>query len=209
VAVTDGNRAAYRQLFSAVFSDFHLFEQLLDVDDGNLREQAGHCIERLGMTHKVKVEGNRFSTISLSTGQRKRLAMVSAYLDYPVTAPSNRSDAEYIEEFDEILRRAVVDRLNADVPVGFYLSVGLDSSLIGGIAQGVAPDRARHSFSIAFADQDIDERPFQRAFNEKIASNHHEILFDWKEAHTNSAESDLLSGVMVTRNIMRPNDGRG
>ena len=102
-------------------------------------------------------------------------------LDYPVTAPSNRSDAEYIEEFDEILRRAVVDRLNADVPVGFYLSGGLDSSLIGGIAQGVAPDRARHSFSIAFADQDIDERPFQRAFNEKIASNHHEILFDWKE----------------------------
>lgn len=102
-------------------------------------------------------------------------------LDYPLSTPENRSDAEYIEQFEEILRSAVVDRLNADVPVGFYLSGGLDSSLIGAIAQRVVPDRSRHSFSIAFSDTDIDERPFQRQFNEAIASNHHEILFDWKQ----------------------------
>lgn len=85
VKVTNENRAAYRQTFSAVFSDFHLFEQLLDADESTLRAKATHYIDRLGMSHKVKVVDNRFSTIHLSTGQRKRLAMVSAYLeDRPV-----------------------------------------------------------------------------------------------------------------------------
>ncbi len=85
IQVTDENRGEYRQLFSAVFSDFHLFEQLLDVDESQLRTRATHYIERLGMSHKVKVEGSHFSTVNLSTGQRKRLAMVSAYLeDRPV-----------------------------------------------------------------------------------------------------------------------------
>ncbi|HQC95529.1 MAG TPA: cyclic peptide export ABC transporter [Aquabacterium sp.] len=81
VAVTDENRAAYRQTFSAVFSDFHLFEQLLDAEDEGLRAKAAHYIDRLAMSHKVKVADNRFSTIKLSTGQRKRLAMVSSYLE--------------------------------------------------------------------------------------------------------------------------------
>jgi putative ATP-binding cassette transporter len=79
--VTEKNRADYRQQFSAVFADFHLFEQLLDADEGHLRARASHFINRLGLSHKVTVEGNRFSTINLSTGQRKRLAMVSAYLE--------------------------------------------------------------------------------------------------------------------------------
>jgi putative ATP-binding cassette transporter len=81
VPVTNDNRVSYRQMFSAVFTDFHLFEQLLDVDQDSLRSKAIHYINRLGMHHKVKVVGNRFSTISLSSGQRKRLAMVSAYLE--------------------------------------------------------------------------------------------------------------------------------
>jgi putative ATP-binding cassette transporter len=85
VKVTDENRAAYQQQFSAVFSDFHLFEQLLDADENHLSTRAAHYIDRLAMSHKVKVEGNRFSTLDLSGGQRKRLAMVSAYLeDRPV-----------------------------------------------------------------------------------------------------------------------------
>ncbi len=102
-------------------------------------------------------------------------------LEYPVAPPDHGDDGRYIEEFDDILRRAVKDRLNADVPVGFYLSGGLDSSLIGGMAQSILPDRSRHSFSIAFTDHDIDERPFQRNFTREIETIHHEILFDWKQ----------------------------
>jgi putative ATP-binding cassette transporter len=85
IKVTDENRGAYQQIFSAVFSDFYLFEQLLDADETELSVRAAHYIDRLGMSHKVKVEEGRFTTVDLSTGQRKRLALVSAYLeDRPV-----------------------------------------------------------------------------------------------------------------------------
>lgn len=77
--VTDANREAYRQHFSAVFADFHLFEQLLLHDEAPV--QAERYIEGLGLAHKVRVVDGRFSTVDLSTGQRKRLALVSAYLD--------------------------------------------------------------------------------------------------------------------------------
>lgn len=77
--VTDTNREAYRQHFAAVFADFHLFEQLLLQDEAPLR--AERYIEGLGLAHKVRVVDGRFSTVDLSTGQRKRLALVSAYLD--------------------------------------------------------------------------------------------------------------------------------
>jgi len=85
VKVTDENRTKYQQQFSAVFSDFHLFEQLLDTDETQLSTRAAYYIDRLAISHKVKVEENRYSTIDLSSGQRKRLALVSAYLeDRPV-----------------------------------------------------------------------------------------------------------------------------
>lgn len=79
--VTPANLDQYRQHFSAVFADFHLFEQLLDTDQQSLSERASHYVKVLGMSHKVRVVDGKFSTISLSTGQRKRLALVSSYLE--------------------------------------------------------------------------------------------------------------------------------
>lgn len=83
--VTNSNRDHYRQYFSAVFADFHLFEQLLGIDRPDVTERAQYYIQALGMQHKVRVDGGRFSTVGLSTGQRKRLALIAAYLeDRPV-----------------------------------------------------------------------------------------------------------------------------
>lgn len=79
VPVIDANREAYRQHFAAVFSDFHLFEHLLT--EQRVPKQADEYIRRLGLAHKVRIVGDRFSTVDLSTGQRKRLALVSAYLE--------------------------------------------------------------------------------------------------------------------------------
>lgn len=71
----------YRQHFSAIFTDFCLFEHLLDGDDPQLMQQARDYLAHLQLEHKVSIEGGRLSTLDLSTGQRKRLALLAAYLD--------------------------------------------------------------------------------------------------------------------------------
>ena len=81
--VNDSNRAQYRQLFSAVFSDFHLFESLLGMGTAHhdLDERANTLLAKLHLDHKVKIHNGAFSTRELSQGQRKRLALVVAYLE--------------------------------------------------------------------------------------------------------------------------------
>ena len=79
--ITEQNREWYRQHFSVVFSDFYLFEDLLGLDNGNLDSQAQRYLELLQLNHKVKVKHGKLSTTSLSQGQRKRLALLTAYLE--------------------------------------------------------------------------------------------------------------------------------
>lgn len=74
-------RDGYRQLFSAVFADFYLFQDLLGIDGTNLDRRAGQALEALDLAHKVEIRDGAFSTLGLSQGQRKRLALVVAYLE--------------------------------------------------------------------------------------------------------------------------------
>ena len=79
--VTAETREKYRQLFSVVFSDFHLFESLFGLDSIYLDATARKYLAQLQLDHKVKVEDGVLSTIDLSQGQRKRLALLTAYLE--------------------------------------------------------------------------------------------------------------------------------
>ncbi len=79
--VGDANRDHYRQTFSAIFSDFHLFDQLLDTASAELDAQGNALIAKLNLQHKVQVRNGAFTTRALSQGQRKRLALVVAYLE--------------------------------------------------------------------------------------------------------------------------------
>lgn len=77
--ITDINRDWYRQQFSVVFSDFHLFNRLLGLED--LDHQAQIYLKQLHLDHKIQISSGTFSTIALSQGQRKRLALLTAYLE--------------------------------------------------------------------------------------------------------------------------------
>jgi putative pyoverdin transport system ATP-binding/permease protein len=79
--ITNQNRETYRQLFSTVFSDFYLFERLLGIPFENLDIRARTYLEELQLSHKVQVKDGSLSTTELSQGQRKRLALLTAYLD--------------------------------------------------------------------------------------------------------------------------------
>lgn len=80
-AITNENRDHYRQLFSVVFSDFYLFESLLGLDKVNLDAAANSYLKQLQLERSVRVADGMFSTLDLSQGQRKRLALLTAYLE--------------------------------------------------------------------------------------------------------------------------------
>ena len=78
--VTAQNRDDYRQLFTTIFSDYFLFEDLIQGSD-SIPEDAAKYLERLEIGHKVSLKDNQFSTTDLSTGQRKRLALLQAWTE--------------------------------------------------------------------------------------------------------------------------------
>lgn len=77
--VTDENRDRYRQNFSVVFTDFYLFDRLHGLEDSD--EDARMYLERLQLDQKVQIKEGKLSTTNLSQGQRKRLALLTAYLE--------------------------------------------------------------------------------------------------------------------------------
>lgn len=79
--ITDQNRDQYRQFFSAVFYDFFLFESLLGLDPEKLDDRARNYLMQLHLDHKVQIKDGALSTIDLSQGQRKRLALLTAFLE--------------------------------------------------------------------------------------------------------------------------------
>ncbi|MFJ3119039.1 cyclic peptide export ABC transporter [Pseudomonas protegens] len=80
-AVTDRARDDYRQLFTTVFSDYYLFDDLVQGNAGKSLDVATQYLNRLEIAHKVSVKDGAFTTTDLSTGQRKRLALVNAWLE--------------------------------------------------------------------------------------------------------------------------------
>ena len=80
VGVNDSNVTAYRNLFSAIFSDNHLFKTLYGTAPFD-KNEAAELLEEMDILDKVQVVENRFTTTELSGGQRKRLAMVAARLE--------------------------------------------------------------------------------------------------------------------------------
>jgi putative pyoverdin transport system ATP-binding/permease protein len=79
--IDDHNRDDYRQLFSAIFADFYLFESFIGLERSSLDTQAGAYLTHLHLDHKVKIQDGILSTTDLSQGQRKRLALLTAYLE--------------------------------------------------------------------------------------------------------------------------------
>ncbi|AZD23416.1 PvdE, pyoverdine ABC export system, fused ATPase-permease component [Pseudomonas chlororaphis subsp. aurantiaca] len=80
-AVTDLARDDYRQLFTTVFADYYLFDDLVQGGGQQSLDSATQYLDRLEIAHKVSIKDGAFTTTDLSTGQRKRLALVNAWLE--------------------------------------------------------------------------------------------------------------------------------
>ncbi|MBY6263499.1 asparagine synthase (glutamine-hydrolyzing) [Azospirillum sp. 412522] len=124
-------------------------------------------IDSLPPGHALVVDGE---------GVRSRPYWDLVYPDEAVPADP-RSEDRFREELAHRLTEAVRRRLQADVPVGAYLSGGLDSSLVVALMRACGAE-AVETFSIAFADALLDEREHQRLMAAHLGSRHHEIELD-------------------------------
>jgi putative ATP-binding cassette transporter len=103
----------YRQLFSVVFAEFHLFDEMLGLKSSDLDSQARNYLTKLQLEHKVKVEDGKLSTTELSHGQRKRLALLTAYLEDRPICIFDEWAADQDPAFREIFYRSMLPELKA------------------------------------------------------------------------------------------------
>ena len=111
--ITDANREWYREHFSVVFSDFHVFNKLLGQLDSQAERLAPQYLRLLHMEEKVTVHERTFSTLDLSQGQRKRLALVTAYLEDRPIYVFDEWAADQDPQYKEIFYKTLLPDLRA------------------------------------------------------------------------------------------------
>ncbi len=126
-----------------------------------------------------------------------------SYKEGPFWTPSYGGFRGSLQEAIERVRSAVEDAtklrtLRSDVPVGSYLSGGLDSSYVAALGRHYAGERF-HTFSLRFADAEYDETAFQRLVARQLHAEHHEVVV------TRADIAEALPGVVwhTERPILR------
>ncbi|MBP2227687.1 putative ATP-binding cassette transporter [Azospirillum agricola] len=104
------NLAAYRNMFSVIFSDNHLFTELYGVPDID-QSEADELFRLLEMSHKSSLRDRRFSTTRLSGGQRKRLALIVSLLEKRPICVFDEWAADQDPRFREKFYRVILPRL--------------------------------------------------------------------------------------------------
>jgi asparagine synthase (glutamine-hydrolysing) len=107
------------------------------------------------------------------------------YWDIPFDAPlprESRSAEAWAEALWDSLCASVRHRLVSDVPVGIFLSGGIDSSAVTAAARAVEPGRTFQTFSVGFEEPSYSEERFARAVAERLGTEHHQFAFTATDA---------------------------
>jgi putative ATP-binding cassette transporter len=113
VVVENGNLQSYRERFSAIFSDFHLFEKLYGMLGTN-EIVVTELLKQMQLDQKVRFIGDRFSTLDLSTGQRKRVALVVSLLEHKPVLVFDELAADQDPQFRRFLYEELLPRLKQE-----------------------------------------------------------------------------------------------
>lgn len=112
--VCDGNRRQYRAMFSAVLSDFFLFDKILDRTTSAFdNEYAAELLDQLELDRVVSIDDGVFNIVNLSTGQRKRLAMLIACMEGRSILVLDEWAADQDPKFRKIFYEVILPKLKA------------------------------------------------------------------------------------------------
>ena len=101
---------------------------------------------------------------------------IERYWDVSFQKSADRvSDKDYVEQFSELFSESVRLRLMADVPLGLFLSGGIDSSAIVAAMSEMVREPIK-TFSVAFAEREANELEYARMVSQAFKTDHHEII---------------------------------
>ena len=101
-------------------------------------------------------------------------------VSFAKVAESGHSDKDFIAEWSELFRKSVQLRLMADVPLGMFLSGGIDSSAIAAVMSTLVDDPIK-TFSVAFAEREANELEYARLVAHAYKTDHHEVVVSPEE----------------------------
>jgi asparagine synthase (glutamine-hydrolysing) len=183
------DRLGVKPLYWAMAGDRLIFGSEIKaiLESGLVRAQAneGALPELLGTRYLSGTETLFKGIHCLQPGHtlvfEKGAVSIQRYWDIPAGQPSDElsrlSDAEVVRRFRDLLEEAVRVRLMADVPLGMFLSGGLDSSAIAALMSKLI-DRPLQTFSVAFKQRAFSELDYARQVATAIKADAHEIVID-------------------------------
>ena len=136
---------------------------------------------------RTHVQGIRKLQAGEAISLRRGASLVSTRF-WSTELPANGNEGvrvpsieEAVEGIRDRVRQAVRIRLRSDVPVGAFLSGGIDSTAIACTVRELLPSARFSTFCASFDDKQLDEAPFARRIATHLDSNHHEVHFSSKE----------------------------
>ena len=136
---------------------------------------------------RTHVQGIRKLQAGEAISLRRGASLVSTRF-WSTELPANGNEGvrvpsieEAVEGIRDRVRQAVRIRLRSDVPVGAFLSGGIDSTAIACAVRELLPSARFSTFCASFDDKQLDESPFARQVATHLDSNHHEVHFSSKE----------------------------
>jgi len=124
-------------------------------------------------------------TLSLALGEPAPQPVTRRYWDVDITPDETlKTEEEFLARFEELFTESVRLRLMSDVPLGVFLSGGLDSSAIAAVMAGLMKERLK-TFSVGYAEDEYSELPYAKLVAEHIGAEYNEVLLTadgfWQE----------------------------
>jgi len=116
---------------------------------------------------------------TLILDEDKRALQIEPYWDLNIQSDDgNRPYEHYVSEYRERLEDCVSSHLMSDVPLGVFLSGGLDSSAVAALTTKIRQESVE-TFSVGYGEQRFSELPYARIVAEHLRSQHHEVHVNW------------------------------